>query len=84
MDLAATAAELGNLNAISDAASAVHLASAAIQSAGLNILVNVKNLKDPAAAEEYVKGLHEYEHKAAVLEEKVKAILVQRAGIDLK
>jgi glutamate formiminotransferase/formiminotetrahydrofolate cyclodeaminase len=84
MELAASAAELGNLNAISDAASAVHLASAAIQSAGLNILVNVKNLKDPAAAEEYVKGLREYEHKASQLEEKVKAVIIQRAGLDLK
>jgi glutamate formiminotransferase/formiminotetrahydrofolate cyclodeaminase len=83
MELAATAAELGNLNAISDAASAVHLASAAIQSAGLNILVNVKNLKNPAPAGEYIKGLHEYEHKASLLEEKVKAVIIQRAGIDL-
>lgn len=83
MELAATAAELGNLNAISDAASAVHLASAAIQSAGLNILVNVKNLKDPAPAEDYIHGLREYEHKAAELEAKVKAIIIQRAGIEL-
>jgi glutamate formiminotransferase/formiminotetrahydrofolate cyclodeaminase len=81
--LAATAAELGNLNAISDAASAFHLASAAIQSAGLNILVNVKNLADPAPAAAWVKGLHDYEHKATQLEKKLTEILKTRAEIDL-
>jgi glutamate formiminotransferase len=83
MQLAVSAAELGNLNAISDACSAVHLASAAIQSAGLNILVNVKNLQDPQPAAELVAGLHEHEHLAASLEQKVKAIVETRAEIKL-
>jgi glutamate formiminotransferase/formiminotetrahydrofolate cyclodeaminase len=83
MELAAKAAELGNLNAISDACSAVHLAQAAIQSAGLNILVNVKNLKDPAPAADLVAGLHQYEQSARELEEKVKTIVETRAEIKL-
>jgi len=83
MQLAAQAAEIGNLNAISDACSAVHLAQAAIQSAGLNILVNVKNLKDPNPAAELVSGLHEHEHLAANLEQKVKEIVETRAEIKL-
>jgi len=83
MQLAVSAAELGNLNAISDAASAVHLAQAAIQSAGLNILVNVKNLKDPAPAVELIRGLHEHEHLAAQLELKTREIIKTRAEIQL-
>ncbi|MHC1739663.1 MAG: glutamate formimidoyltransferase [Anaerolineaceae bacterium] len=83
MQLAVQAAELGNLNAISDACSAVHLAQAAIQSAGLNILVNVKNLKDPAPAADLVAGLHEHEHLAAQLEEKARQIVINRAEIQL-
>jgi glutamate formiminotransferase/formiminotetrahydrofolate cyclodeaminase len=83
MQLAIQAAELGNLNAISDACSAVHLAQAAIQSAGLNILVNVKNLQNPAPAVDLLKGLHEHEHLAAALEQKVKETVASRAGIKL-
>jgi len=83
MKLAAKAAELGNLNAISDACSAVHLAQAAIQSAGLNILVNVKNLADPAPAADLIKGLHEIEGKAASLEKSVMKTVETRAGIKL-
>ena len=83
MKLAAKAAELGNLNAISDACSAVHLAQAAIQSAGLNILVNVKNLADPAPAADLIKGLHEIEAKAVALEKSVTKTVETRAGIKL-
>jgi glutamate formiminotransferase/formiminotetrahydrofolate cyclodeaminase len=83
MLLAVQAAELGNLNAISDACSAVYLAQAAIQSAGLNILVNVKNLQDPAPATDLVTGLHENEALAAQLEQKVKEIVETRAEIKL-
>ena len=83
LQLAKTAAEIGNLNAISDAASAVHLAQAAIQSAGLNILVNVKSLSDPASAADLVSGLHEYEHLAAKIDHQMKEILINRAEIDL-
>jgi glutamate formiminotransferase/formiminotetrahydrofolate cyclodeaminase len=83
MELAVQAAELGNLNAISDAASAVNLASTAIDCAGLNILVNVKNLKDTTPAKEYLKGLKDYQHKAKKIEEKLEDILEKRAGLDL-
>ena len=83
MQLAVQAAELGNLNAISDACSAIHLAQGAVQSAGLNILVNVKNLKDPAPAAGLVASLHEHEHLATRLEEEVKTIVENRTEIKL-
>jgi formiminotetrahydrofolate cyclodeaminase len=34
------------LNAISDAASAANMAAAAVKSAGLNVLINLKGLQD--------------------------------------
>ncbi len=83
MELAQTLAEIGNLNAISDAASAFHLALAAQQSAGLNILVNVKNLQDPAPAAELLKGLHEYEKAGKGYEANLAKALTSRAGIEL-
>ena len=50
---------------------------------GLNILVNVKNLKDPAPAAELLTGLHEQERLAVSLEQKVKGIVETRAEIKL-
>lgn len=81
--LAYKAAEIGNLNAISDAASAFHLAQAALQSAGLNILVNIKNLKDPQPAAEWLHGLHHYEAEGKALDADFAKLLKSRAEIDL-
>jgi len=79
MRLAVQAAELGNLNAISDAASAVHLAEAALQSAGLNILVNVKSLKDSTKAAEFTQTLQSNQQEAQSLLTKLNEILSSRA-----
>jgi glutamate formiminotransferase/formiminotetrahydrofolate cyclodeaminase len=83
MQLAVTAAEIGNMNAISDAASAFHLAQAALQSAGLNILVNVKNLQDAAPAAELINGLRGFEKEARNYEKKLAGILTTRGGVEL-
>jgi glutamate formiminotransferase/formiminotetrahydrofolate cyclodeaminase len=79
MHLAVQAAELGNLNAISDAASAVHLAEAALQSAGLNILVNVKSLKDSSKAAEFTQTLQSSQQEAQSLLTQLNEILSRRA-----
>ncbi|MEA5079303.1 MAG: glutamate formimidoyltransferase [Anaerolineaceae bacterium] len=84
MELALIAAEIGNLNAISDAASAFQLAKAALQSAGLNILVNVKNLQNPAPAAEWVNGLRAFQKAAREQENKLHEILKSRAEIDME
>lgn len=83
MELALTAAEIGNLNAISDAACAFQLAKAAMQSAGLNILVNVKSLQDPAPAADWVNGLRRYQKAARDQENKLREILRSRAEIEM-
>ncbi len=82
LELALRVAEIGNLNAISDAASAFQLAKAALQSAGLNILVNVKNLQDPAPAADWVNGLRAFQKSAREQENKLREILKSRAEID--
>lgn len=79
MRLAVQAAELGNLNAISDAASAVHLAEAALQSAGLNILVNVKSLKDSSKAAEFTQTFQSSQQEAQSLLTQLNEILSRRA-----
>jgi len=48
--LSRTAAEKGNLNVISDAGVAVIAAQAALQSAALNVYINIGNIKDQSFA----------------------------------
>ena len=57
MALAERAAALGNLNAISDAASAASLAHAALASAGYNVRINISNLADRSAGEPLLEQL---------------------------
>ena len=52
MRLAKTALELGNINAISDAASAGFLAQAALRCAVANVKINIKSLQNPEEMQE--------------------------------
>jgi glutamate formiminotransferase/formiminotetrahydrofolate cyclodeaminase len=53
LGLIKTAAEKGNINAISDAGAAAHAALAAIEAAALNVRINAKSLTDAPKAENY-------------------------------
>ncbi len=55
IELAAQAAALGNLNAISDAASSAALARAALTSAGLNVRINCQSLQDPVTGSPFAR-----------------------------
>jgi glutamate formiminotransferase/formiminotetrahydrofolate cyclodeaminase len=80
MDLAITASQLGNLNAISDAASAGFLAQAALRCAVANVKINIKSLQDMNSMQ---KELASAESMESVSEEKIGTIrknLVDRAG----
>ena len=57
IDLAAIAADKGNLNVISDAGVAVLAAHAALRSAALNVLTNTRMITDKRFAEAKVKEL---------------------------
>jgi glutamate formiminotransferase/formiminotetrahydrofolate cyclodeaminase len=64
LGLAAIAAERGNLNAISDAGSAAHLAKAALAGAALNVRANAAAIQDRAIAGSWLKELQGLEARA--------------------
>jgi formiminotetrahydrofolate cyclodeaminase len=64
LGLAAIAAEKGNVNAISDAGSAAHLARAALAGAALNVRANAQVVKDRAAGGAWLKELAGLEARA--------------------
>ena len=68
MALAERCAALGNLNAISDAASAAALAQAALTSAGYNVRINVNGLSDKTTGEALLAQLQALEVRARKLE----------------
>jgi formiminotetrahydrofolate cyclodeaminase len=64
LGLAALAAEKGNLNAISDAGSAAHLALASLRAAAMNVRVNAAAVKDRDAAKAWVAEIDSLEQHA--------------------
>jgi glutamate formiminotransferase / formiminotetrahydrofolate cyclodeaminase len=83
MELAAEAAASGNSNASVDAGVGVTLARAALTSAGMNVRVNLMSLKDPAVSESLLSELTALENRAAKLEDKLRMVLSERAGLTL-
>jgi glutamate formiminotransferase/formiminotetrahydrofolate cyclodeaminase len=69
LDLAHTVAASGNLNALSDAATALHMARAAIESAGMNVRVNTAALEDKEQARAYIEELNQIRVRATALTE---------------
>ena len=81
MALAERAVALGNLNAISDGASAAAMARAALMSASYNVRINVNNLSDKTASDPLLSQLQTLEERAAKLEKDVLKTLAERGGI---
>lgn len=79
MALSLKAAELGNLNAISDAASGFTLARAALDCAAYNVRINLASLGDASPAGALLEKLDELEHNAVELEKKLREVLSERA-----
>ena len=79
--LALSAVEFGNLNAISDAASAAHLAIAAVRSAGLNVRINQKSLQNPERIKDLVADLTQYDQEISEIEQRLTNLLQQRAQL---
>lgn len=77
--LTVSAVEYGNLNAISDGASAANLAIAAIRSAALNVKINRKGLRNPQAADGLMADIRGIEEEIAVFEQRITRILEERA-----
>lgn len=83
MSLAVQVAANGNLNAISDGATGAALARAALAGAGYNVRINVTGLSDPSQGTELLAEVWELEKRAAILEEQMRAHLVERGGMPL-
>ena len=83
LQLALKAAEMGNVNAISDAGSAANLARAALSGAGLNVRINLLGQEketNPASMLNELRGL---EKQADKLIEAINKVLNERGGLEL-
>lgn len=81
LKLALKAAELGNLNAISDALSAGALAAGGLKSAAANVRVNIHNLQNPDAASDLITKVLYMVEESSRLEGEIRAQFVGRTGI---
>jgi glutamate formiminotransferase/formiminotetrahydrofolate cyclodeaminase len=90
MELASEVVRLGNLNAITDAATGFTLARAALAGTGLNVRANLqslqgaKSLPDPALLERMGFELEAFETRAGELGRDVERTLHERADLRLK
>lgn len=83
MKLAYEAAEKGNINAISDAASGLFFAKSALLSACLNVRTNTLGITDQAKNSELLKSVQELENQANTLENKTWQLLKDRGGFPI-
>lgn len=78
LGLAAIVAEKGNLNALSDAGSAAHLALAAARTAALNVLINAAAVKDQGATHLWLEEIAALEGRVTEIIETVNRIVRNR------
>jgi glutamate formiminotransferase/formiminotetrahydrofolate cyclodeaminase len=71
----------GNVNAMSDAASAAFMARAAIEAAGMNVRINAAALDDKAQAQRYVEDWQQVHSQAAAHLEQILAQVETRAAL---
>lgn len=81
MELAARCAQIGNLNAISDAASGAAMARAALTAAGYNVRINLNSLDDKSSGGKMLEELRELETKADELEKEIRGFMRERGGV---
>lgn len=80
IELAGQVVAAGNLNAISDGASAAALARAALAAAGTNVRINVNSLADKAPGQPLLDELKSFETQAELREQEIRRSLENRAG----
>jgi glutamate formiminotransferase/formiminotetrahydrofolate cyclodeaminase len=81
LQLAITAAEIGNKNAITDAGTALNLAYAAIISAAYNVRVNLASLGDKKKSQKMIKEVIKLEQAAENGLDKISQILTERGDL---
>jgi len=82
MEMAVREAEVGNVNAISDAGTAAALAGAAMKGAGLNVRINLLGLEKEADPGRMLNELRSLEKQKAKLDEALQNILIERGGFN--
>jgi glutamate formiminotransferase/formiminotetrahydrofolate cyclodeaminase len=80
LELARQAARLGNVNALTDAATAAHLARAAFEGAALNVRVNADQVKDRERATAWLAELGRLRHRCDAAFEETLRSLEERGG----
>ncbi len=83
LKLAIAAAELGNLNAISDAGSASALARAGLTGAGYNVRINLLGMPGDQQATAMTTEVGGVEKQADELITRIRQILSSRGGMQL-
>ena len=83
MELARSCVVSGNLNAISDAASAAAIAKAGLTAAGYNVRINVASLPDPSAGDGFLSQIRDLEAQAVEIEISIRETLKDRGGLTL-
>ncbi len=78
--LALRIAQMGNANAVTDAAVAVIMARAAAQAAGLNVKVNSTGLQDQTLAESWKAAVESLESEVSKLADEVCIVAAERGG----
>ncbi len=81
LDLCRTLGEIGNTNVISDVGVAVITAHAALESAELNVLINLKAIKDRALAESLLQRLNAARGGAAPFAQDILATVREKMGV---
>jgi glutamate formiminotransferase/formiminotetrahydrofolate cyclodeaminase len=81
MELAARCSEVGNHNAISDAATAGELARAALLAAGYNVRINAHALQDKDTAAPLLFQMSALQERGAALEGQIRQLLDERGGL---
>jgi glutamate formiminotransferase / formiminotetrahydrofolate cyclodeaminase len=74
--------ELGNHNAVIDAAVGAHMAAAAVESASMNVRVNLLGVNDPYLVTRYIDEVHHILTETRALHPRIIAAAYQRAGLD--
>ena len=83
MKLAFEAAQKGNLNTISDAASGLFFAKSALTSAALNVRTNTLGIKDQSINQNLLKDVQELESESNALEKVTWQLLKDRGGFPI-
>ncbi|KAF0190318.1 MAG: glutamate formiminotransferase / formiminotetrahydrofolate cyclodeaminase, partial [Bacteroidetes bacterium] len=83
MKLAYEAAQTGNLNAISDAASGLFFAKSALMSASLNVRTNTLGIKDQEVNKNLLESIQKLENQSNSIENMTWQLLKERGGFPI-